>query len=99
MRNKCLMSLIDRMVLRDTYDLITVKSGRMIYIHIKNVDAELHRGYKISKPIIIAKHISLRGLILYLGAIMDQICKIHVHTEFHYDTDVLNPLISVNMNF
>ena len=57
---------------RGTYDPIIKKSGKMIHIHIKHVQVEFHRGNKIFKPIIIAKHIFLRGLILDLGAIMDR---------------------------
>ena len=44
----------------------------MIHIRLKHIDVEFHRGSKIFKPIIIAKHIFLWSPILDLGAIMDR---------------------------
>ena len=53
-------------VSRYTYDPI------MIHILIIIIQVKFQRGNKIFKPIIIAKHIFLRGPILNLGAIIDR---------------------------
>ena len=55
-----------------TYDQIIIKSGNLIHIRIKHIHVEFHRGYKILKPIIIAKHSFLIDLIMDLGVIMDR---------------------------
>ena len=57
---------------RATYDPITIKLNKLIHIHIKHTHIEFHRRNKIFKPIIIAKHIILRGPVLDLRAIMDR---------------------------
>ena len=44
-----------------TYDLIIIRSGKMIHNHIKHVHFEFHRGNQIYKLIIITEHIFLRG--------------------------------------
>ena len=40
-----------------TNDPIIIKSVKLIHIHIKYVHVVFHRGKKIYKPIIFAKHI------------------------------------------
>ena len=44
----------------------------MILILIKRIHVEFHRGNKIFKSIIIAKHIFLRDIILNLGIVIDR---------------------------
>ena len=55
-----------------TYDPIIIISGKVIHIHIKHISAEFHQSNNIFKPIIIAKHMTLRGPILDLEAIMNR---------------------------
>ena len=88
---------------RSTYDPIIIKSRKMIHILFKHVNVEFQRGNQIFKPIIIVKHIFLRGPRVNYGLTirnfgsMVWIYKIYVHTEFHYDTNVFKPFISVHM--
>ena len=60
------------MVPRCTYDPIITKSGKMIHIRIKHVHVKFHRGNKIFKPIITAKHIFLMDPIIDLAVIKDR---------------------------
>ena len=56
----------------NTYDLIIIKSAKMIHNHIKLVHVDFNWGNKIFKLIIIAKHIFLRDPNLDVGGIMDR---------------------------
>ena len=71
---RCMFDFLNGLyvVSRDAYDPLIIKSGKIIDIRIKHVKVEFHRVNKMFKIIIIAKHISLRGPILYLGIIMDR---------------------------
>ena len=70
---RCLFDFLNGLyvVPSGTYHPIIIISCKMIHIHFKHGHVEFHRGNKIFKPIIITKHIFLRGPILNLGAIMD----------------------------
>ena len=71
---RCVFNFLNepQVIPRGTSDPIIIKLGDVIHSLIKCVHVEFHRSNKIFKPIIITKHIFLRGSILNQGSIMDR---------------------------